>query len=105
MPRQTTKKIVFFCLAMGSDTQTDQMAVSRYTQTREKWLRAKIVKFGHDRHYKETIAVYRKRGTTSTTVLEILKPRNRKQGLRKRSRKKNIRRGKIRKEGKKKIES
>ena len=41
------------------------VVVSRYTQTRQRWLRAKIVKFGHGRHYKEALAVYRKGDATT----------------------------------------
>ena len=54
------------------------VVVDRYTQTRQKWLRAKIVKSGHGRHYKEALAVYRKGDTTttvSTTIFENLKTR------------------------------
>jgi len=54
------------------------MVVGRYTQTRQRWLRAKIVKSGHDRHYKEALVMYRKGDTTttvSTTVFENLKTR------------------------------
>ena len=47
------------------------VVVDKYTQTRQRWLRAKIVKFGHNRHYKEVLAVYRKKDDTSTTVLGI----------------------------------
>ena len=35
--------------------------VGRYTQTKQRWLRAKIVKSGHGKHYKEALAMYRKR--------------------------------------------
>ena len=34
--------------------------VGRYTQTRQRWLRAKIIKYDHDKHYKEALAVHRK---------------------------------------------
>ena len=43
-----------------------RVVVGRYIQTRQRWLRAKIVKSGHDRHYKEALAMY-KRGTTQAT--------------------------------------
>ena len=29
------------------------VVVGKYTQTRQRWLRAKIVKFSHDKHYKK----------------------------------------------------
>ena len=50
---------------------TDEpVVVGKYSHIRQRWLRAKIVKSGHGRHYKEVLAVYRNRGTTSTVVLE-----------------------------------
>ena len=69
---QQTNKQNSFLLSGDGDWHTDRpVVVGKYTQTRQKWLRAKIVKFDHGRHYKEALAVYRKEGTTSTTVLEI----------------------------------
>ena len=53
-----TNKIAFFCLAMGSGT-IGPVVVGRYTQTRQRWLKAKIVKSSHGKYYKETLAVYR----------------------------------------------
>ena len=41
------------------------VVVGRYTQTRQRWLRARIVKSGHGRHYKEALAVYRNNDTTT----------------------------------------
>ena len=35
------------------------MVVGKYTQTRQRWLKGKIVKSGHDRHYKKTSTVSR----------------------------------------------
>ena len=37
----------------GTTNIDEPMVVDKYTQTRKRWLRAKIVKFGHDRHYKK----------------------------------------------------
>ena len=34
------------------------VVVGKYTQTRKRLLRAKIVKSGHGRHYKEALAMY-----------------------------------------------
>ena len=48
------------------------MVVSRYTQTRQRWLRAKIVKSGHNRHHKEALVVYRKGDTTTTTTISTM---------------------------------
>ena len=36
------------------------VVVGKYTQTRQRLLRAKIVKSGHGRHYKGALSVYRK---------------------------------------------
>ena len=36
------------------------VVVGKYTQTRQRLLRAKIVKSGHGRHYKRALAMYRK---------------------------------------------
>ena len=43
--------------------------VGRYTHARQRWLKVKIVKFGHGRYYKEALAMYRKVRMASTTVL------------------------------------
>ena len=47
------------------------VVVGRFTQTRQMWLMAKIVKSGHGRHYKEALVMSKKEDDTSTTVLEI----------------------------------
>ena len=41
---------------------SEPMVVSKYTQTRQRWLKGKIVKFGHGRCYKKTFIVPRTRG-------------------------------------------
>ena len=38
------------------------MVVGKYTQTRQRWLKGKIVKSSHSRHYKKTFTVPRKKG-------------------------------------------
>ena len=38
----------------------EPVVVGKYTQTRQRLLRAKIVKSGHGRHYKGALAMYRK---------------------------------------------
>ena len=48
-----------------------QVAVGKYIQTRQRLLRVKIVKSGHSKHYKGALAVYKKKGDTSITVLGI----------------------------------
>ena len=47
------------------------MVVGKYTQTRQRLLRAKVVKSGHSRHYKGALAMYRKKDDTSIRVLGI----------------------------------
>ena len=57
-------KYIFFFLSGNGKWHTDRsVVVGKYTQTRQKWLRAKIVKSDHGRHYKEVLVVYRKRTT------------------------------------------
>ena len=71
MPWQTNKQNSF-PLSSDREWHTDgPVVVDRYTQTRQKWLKAKIVKSDRDRHYKEALVVYRKGDDTSTTVLGI----------------------------------
>ena len=47
--------------------------VGKYTQTRQRLLRAKIVKSSHDRYYKKALAVYRGRGHYGIRNLKIRK--------------------------------
>ena len=37
----------------------EPVVVGKYTQTRQRWLKGKIVKFGHGRRYKKTSTVPR----------------------------------------------
>ena len=37
--------------------QTNPVVVGKYTQTKQRWLKGKIVKFGHDKYYKKTSTV------------------------------------------------
>ena len=46
------------------------VVVGRYTQTRQRWLRARIVKSGHGRHYKEALTVYRNNNNHKHDVLK-----------------------------------
>ena len=46
------------------------VVVGRYTQTRQRWLRARIVKSGHGRHYKEALIVYRNNNNHKHDVLK-----------------------------------
>ena len=64
-------KIVFLLSGNGEWHINELVMVSRYTHVRQRWLRAKIVKSSHGKHYKEALVVYRKVRMASTTVLEI----------------------------------
>ena len=45
----------------GGEWNTNKpVVVGKYTQTRQRWLKGKIVKYGHDKHYKKTFTVPRK---------------------------------------------
>ena len=55
-------KITFLCLELGRGDANELVVVDKYTQTRQRWLKGKIVKSGHDKHYKKTFTVPRKRG-------------------------------------------
>ena len=65
MPRQTNRQNSFLLFGDGEWHTNGPVVVSRYTHTRQRWLRAKIVKSGYGRHYKEAFAVYRKGGRDS----------------------------------------
>ena len=52
-------KIVFLCLELGKGDANEPVVVGKYTQTRQRWLKGKIVKFGHGRHYKKTFTLPR----------------------------------------------
>ena len=50
----------FFSLSgVGEGDENELVVVGKYTQTRQRWLKGKIVKSGHDRHYKKTSTVSR----------------------------------------------
>ena len=70
MPRQTNKQNNFLLYGDGEWHTNGPVVVGKYTQTRQRLLRAKIVKFDHDRHYKGALAMYRKKNT-SIMVLRI----------------------------------
>ena len=41
----------------GEGDADEPMVVGKYTQTIQRWLKGKIVKSGHDRHYKKTLTM------------------------------------------------
>ena len=71
MLQQANKQNSFLLSGDGKWHTNKLVVVGKYTQTRKRLLRAKIVKSGYGRLYKEALAVYMRRRMTSTTVLEI----------------------------------
>ena len=53
-------KIVFLCLELGKGDANEPVVVGKYTQTRQRWLKGKMIKSDHGRHYKKTFIVPRK---------------------------------------------
>ena len=43
----------------GKGDVNEPVVVDKYIQTKKRWLKGKIVKSGHDRHYKKTSTVPR----------------------------------------------
>ena len=52
-------KTVFSLSGVGEGDANKPVVVGKYTQTRQRWLKDKIVKFGHGRCYKKTSTVPR----------------------------------------------
>ena len=51
----------------GGEWNTDEpVVVGKYTQTKQRWLKGKIVKYGHGRHYKKTLTVPKKEDLKKT---------------------------------------
>ena len=71
MPCQTNKKNSFFLFDNGEWHIVEPMVVGKYTQTRQRWIRSKIVKSGHGRYN----AVYRNKNNSKHHGIENLKVR------------------------------
>ena len=54
-------KTAFSLSGAGEGDASEPIVVSKYTQTRQRWLKGKIVKSGHGRRYKKTSTVPRTR--------------------------------------------
>ena len=52
-------KTAFSLSGAGEGDANEPIVVGKYTQTRQRWLKGKIVKSGHDRRYKKTFTVPR----------------------------------------------
>ena len=55
-------KTVFSLSGAGEGDANEPVVVGKYTQTRQRWLKGKIVKSGHNRRYKKTSIVPRTKG-------------------------------------------
>ena len=75
MSRQTNRQNSFPLSGDGEWLTVGPVVVGRYTQTRQKWLRAKIVKSDHGRYYKEALVVYRNKKNGKHYGIENLKAR------------------------------
>ena len=86
------KHTKYLSLSGDGEWHTDELVVvDKYTQTRQRLLRAKIVKSVHGRHYKGSLSLCTGGGISGG--LGISKPRNRRQVLRKRNSEKRYKRG------------
>ena len=68
VPRQTNKQNTLLCLVMGGWHTNGPVVIGKYIQTRQRRLRAKIIKFGHSRHYKKKTLAVNKREETGGTI-------------------------------------
>ena len=50
-------KTVFSFSGAGEGDENELVVVGKYTQTKQRWLKGKIVKSSHGRHYKKTFTV------------------------------------------------
>ena len=58
-------KTAFSLSEAGEGDANKPVVVGKYTQTRQRWLKGKIVKSGHNKHYKKTFTVPRTGGRKS----------------------------------------
>ena len=75
---------------VGEGDADEPVVVSKYIQTRQRWLKGKIVKSGHGRHYKKTFTMPKKRDrqTGEEHKRKIELKESKKQGKEKRIREK-----------------
>ena len=52
-------KIAFSLSRAGEGDANESVVVGKYTQTKQKWLKGKIIKFGYGKRYKKTSIVPR----------------------------------------------
>ena len=53
------KETTFLCLKLGRGDADEPVVVGKYTRTRQRWLKGKIVKSSHGRHYMKAFTVPR----------------------------------------------
>ena len=55
MPQQTNKQnsLLYLVIRSGIANTDGPVVIGKYSQIRQRWLKAKIVKSGHNRHYKK----------------------------------------------------
>ena len=58
-PRKPINKMVFSLFRVGEGDTNKPVVVDKYTQTKQRWLKGKIVKSGHGRCFKKTSTVPR----------------------------------------------
>ena len=58
-PRGPINKTAFSLSGVGEGDANEPVVVGKYTQTRQRWLKGKIVKSGHGKRYKKTSTVPR----------------------------------------------
>ena len=90
VPRQTNKQNNLLFLVMGSGTASidEPIVVGKYTQTRQRQLKAKMVKASHGRHYiKDPCRAQERRGVI---VISGRESQENKQILRKKTKRKEM---------------
>ena len=60
--RRPINKTAFSLSGAGEGDANEPIVVGKYAQTRQRWLKNKIVKSGHGKRYKKTSTVPRIRG-------------------------------------------
>ena len=55
--RRPVNKTAFSLSGARDGDANELVVVGKYTQTRQRWLKGKIIKFGHGRYYKKTSTV------------------------------------------------
>ena len=54
----------------GEGDADELVVVGKYTQTRQMWLKEKIIKSSHGRHYKKTFTMPKKKGSKNRGITQ-----------------------------------